>query len=322
VPAPYRIYATHMRNEDNFVLEAIDEAITVARNSGASLQVSHLKAQNKSNWPKNAKAIEMLEKALAEGMNVHADRYPYIAFNTGLANLFPLWCRDGGSEKFIGRLNDPVELAKIKPEVLKKVDGLSSWDSVLISSVHSSKNKVYQGKTILQLSQEYNADPFDFTVELLKEEKGGVGMVGFGMDEPGTELILSWKNTMVASDAGSAAPWGPGSSSRPHPRSYGTFPRAIAHYQRERKIVTLPEMIRKMTLLPAQKLGLKDRGIIAEGKAADIVLFNYETIQDRATFLDPHQFPVGIPYVIVNGIPVIENGLNTGALPGRILRSA
>ena len=126
---------------------------------------------------------------------------------------------------------------------------------------------------------------------------------------------------MVASDAGSAAPWGPGSASRPHPRSYGTFPRAIAHYQRERKIVTLPEMIRKMTLLPAQKLGLKDRGIIAEGKAADIVLFNYETIQDRATFLDPHQFSVGIPYVIVNGIPVIDNGLNTGALPGRILRS-
>jgi N-acyl-D-amino-acid deacylase len=322
VPAQYRIYATHMRNEDNSVLEALDEAITIARNSGASLQVSHLKAQNKINWPKSAKAIEMLEKALNQGMNVHADRYPYIAFNTGVANLFPLWCRDGGNEKFIARLSDPSELAKIKPDVLRKVDGLSGWDSVLISSVPSDKNKVYQGKTLLQLSQQYNIDPFDFTVEMMKEEKGGVGMVGFGMDEPGTELILSWKNTMVASDAGSAAPWGPGSVSRPHPRSYGTFPRAIAHYQRERNIVTLPEMIRKMTSLPAQKLGLKDRGVLAEGKAADIVLFNYETIQDRATFLDPHQFPVGIPYVIVNGIPVIENGLNTGALPGRILRSA
>jgi N-acyl-D-amino-acid deacylase len=310
-----------MRNEDNKVLEALDEAITIARNSGASLQVSHLKAQNKSNWSKSATAIEMLEKALAGGMNVHADRYPYVAFNTGLANLFPLWIRDGGTEKFVGRLGDSAELEKVKPEVLKKVDGLGSWDSVLISETKAEKNKIYQGKTLKQITEELNVDPFEFTVNLLREEEGGVGMVGFGMDEPGTELILSWKNCMVASDAGSAAPWGHGSRSRPHPRSYGTFPRAIAHYQRERKITTLPDMIRKMTSLPAQKLGLKDRGVLADGKCADIVLFDYEKIQDKATFLDPHQFPVGIPYVLVNGIVVIDNSISTGSFAGRVLRS-
>ena len=318
IPESGRLYASHMRNEDNRVLEALAEAIAIARASGSRLQVSHLKAQNRGNWPKMAAALAMMEEAIASGLDVHADRYPYVAFNTGLTNLFPLWSRDGGTEKFLERLKDPALASRLRTEVQRKVDGLGSWDAVMISSVKHEENKHYQGKTILQISTEGGADPYEFVVSLQLQENAGVGMVGFGMDEPGTEMVLAWKNTMVASDAG---PRAPGDGSWPHPRAYGTFPRAIAHYQRTRKITTLPDMIRKMTSLPAEVLGLRDRGVIAGGKAADIVLFNYEKIADRSEFTDPHRFPDGLPYVIVNGTVVVDNNAQTDARPGEVLRS-
>jgi N-acyl-D-amino-acid deacylase len=317
LPAGHRLYATHMRNEDNRLLEAIEESIAIARTGGGRLQVSHLKAQNKGNWPKQEIALEMLEKAITSGLEVHADRYPYIAFNTGLANLFPLWAREGGTEKFLGRLNDVSLRERIQADVKRKVDGLGSWDSVMISSVKNEGARKYQGKTLQQIVGEEGVDPYEFSVALLGREKGDVGMVGFGMDEAGTEMVLAWKNAMVASDA---APRSPGDGSWPHPRSYGTFPRAIAHYQRSRKITTLPDMIRKMTSLPAEKLGLTDRGVIGEGKAADLVVFDYEKILDRSTFTDPHRYPDGIPYVFVNGVVVVDGGVQTSAKPGRVLR--
>jgi N-acyl-D-amino-acid deacylase len=295
IPAKHRIYATHMRNEDDRVLEAIQEAITIARNSGSRLQISHLKAQNRVNWPKQRLALEMLEEGLAEGLDLHADRYPYIAFNTGLTNLFPLWSRDGGRERFLARLQDADTLGRVRPEVEKKVRGLSSWNAVMISSVREKENKPYQGRTIEQIAEAEAVDPFEFTVDLLLHERGRVGMVGFGMDEPGTEMVLAWKNTIVASDAGSYSPSRKESS--PHPRAYGTFPRAIAHYQRERKITTLPDMIRKMTSLPAQKLGLPDRGRLAQGFAADVVLFE-------------------------NGTVIVDEGVQNNLLPGQVLRSS
>jgi len=317
LPAGHRLYATHMRNEDNNLLEAIQEAITIARTGGARLQVSHLKAQNKGNWPKQETALKILDKAIASGLEVHADRYPYVAFNTGLANLFPLWAREGGTKKFLGRLNDVSIRERIQADVRRKVDGLGSWDSVMISSVRNEGAKKYQGRTLQQIAAEEGVDPYEFSVALLQREDGDVGMVGFGMDEAGTEMVLAWKNAMVASDAG---PHSPGDGSWPHPRSYGTFPRAIAHYQRLRKITTLPDMIRKMTSLPAGKLGLKDRGVIGEGKAADLVLFDYEKIEDRSTFTDPHRYPDGIPYVFVNGVAAVDGGVQTSAKPGRVLR--
>ncbi len=319
VPEKYRLYATHMRNEDDRVLEAIEEAITIARESGARLQVSHLKAQNRVNWPKQAQAIEMLEQAIASGMDVHADRYPYVAFSTGLTNLFPLWSREGGTEKFLQRLGDHPTLSRIRTEVQKKVNGLGSWDAVMISGVRNEENKQFQGRTVSQITDSLGIDPFEFTVTLLEKEEGRVGMVGFGMDEAGTEMVLAWPHTMIASDGGAYSPSRP--TTTPHPRTYGTFPRAIGVYERERKIVTLPEMIRKMTMLPASKLGLSDRGMIAENRAADIVLFDHETIRDRATFINPHQFPDGIPFVIVNGTIVVDNNQQTDLLPGKILRS-
>ncbi len=318
IPQPYRLYATHMRNEDNRVLEAIDEAIRICRNSGSRLLVSHLKASYKINWYKNEICLKMLEDAIAEGIEVHADRYPYIAYQTGLANLFPLWARDGGTEQFMKRLNDKAIVEKIRPETLRKINGLGSWDSVMIASVQSDSSKQYVGKTIAQAAAMLNVDPFEFSVSFMLKENGSVGMVGFGMDETGTEQILKWKNTIIASDGGAYAP---SSKSNPHPRTYGTFPRAIAYYQKERNLCSLPEMIRKMTSLPAQKIGLKERGVIAQGKAADIVIFNYNTIKDNATFLNPHQFPTGIHYVIVNGVSAVENNVINGKLAGKVLKS-
>jgi len=317
-PLPYRLYATHMRNEDNTLLEAIDEAIRICRHSGARLQVSHLKASYKVNWYKQEIALKMLDDAIAEGIEVHADRYPYIAYQTGLANLFPLWSRDGGTEQFISRLKDKNVLEKIKPDTLRKINGLGSWDSVMITSTRTEEAKHYIGKTIQQIASALNVDPFEFSVDLMIRENGSVGMVGFAMDEAGTEMCLRWKNTIVASDGGA---YSPASKSNPHPRTYGTFPRAIAYYQKERNVCSLPEMIRKMTSMPAEKVGLKDRGVLAVGKAADIVLFNYNTIKDNATFLNPHQFPTGMPYVIVNGTIVVDDNTITGKLPGKVLRS-
>jgi N-acyl-D-aspartate/D-glutamate deacylase len=317
VPERFRLYATHMRNEDDRVLGAIEEAITIARESGARLQVSHLKAQNKTNWPKQKIALEMLEAAIASGMNAHADRYPYLAYSTGLTNLFPLWSREGDPKEFINRLQDPETLPRIRREVEKKVAGLGSWDAVMISSVHNDENKKYQGRTVQQIVE--GSDPFAFVVDLLIQEDARVGMVGFGMNEEGTEMVLAWPRTSVASDGGAYSPQHP--TSTPHPRCYGTFPRAIALYQRERHITTLPDMIRKMTSLPASTLGLPNRGILAAGNAADVVIFNYNTIRDNATFLNPHQFPDGIPYVIVNGTVVVDDNKQNDSLPGEVVRS-
>jgi len=321
IPREWRIYSTHMRNEDDTVLEAVDEAIYIARKSGASLQIAHLKASGKRNWPKVDTILEKIDKASAEGINVHCDRYPYNAYFTDLSALFPLWSREGGAKKFLERLQDKNVLPDIRKGVEEKINRLGSWDAVMISYTFTDANRVYQGKTLKQIAEETQIDPFEFCCKLLIAEDNRVLMVGFGMNEEGTERIIAYPLTMIASDAGSEAPYGKSAQGRPHPRAYGTFPRAIARYVRERKIVTLPEMIKKMTMMPAEKLGLQDRGVIAAGKWADIVVFDYEKIQDKATFLEPHQYPVGIPYVFVNGVAVIKNGEHTGSLPGRILRS-
>jgi N-acyl-D-amino-acid deacylase len=321
IPEKYRLYATHIRNEDMKLLEAIDEAIDIARRSGARLQISHLKASGKRNWWKLDRALEKIEKAVSEGVEIHCDRYPYTAYNTRLASLFPIWSREGGNLKFIKRLKDKKLLGKIRDEVEKKINMLGSWDAVMISFTSSEKNKKYQGMTIKQIAEELNMEPFDVCRKLIIEENNDVNMVGFGMSDENTDKVISYPRTIISSDGGSFAPYGILSRSNPHPRTYGTFPRAIARYVRERKLVPLPEMIKKMTLMPAEKLGLKDRGKIAKGMFADIVIFDFDKIEDRATYTEPHRYPVGINYVIVNGVIVIENGRHTGAFPGMILRS-
>ncbi|MBM4176528.1 MAG: D-aminoacylase [Ignavibacteria bacterium] len=315
-----RIYSTHIRNEDNTVLEAIDEAIEIAKKSNSRLLISHLKVSGKSNWYKADAALEKIDKAIEEGLEVHADRYTYVAYHTNLSSLFPLWSRDGGTEKFLERLKDSSITNKIKEYVEKKVDNLDGdWNGVLISSVGKEEFKPYQGKTIKQISEDFGVDYFDGAVKVLLDAENQVMMMGFGMEEKSTEKILAHPRVMISSDAGSHAPYPPMNKSIAHPRAYGTFPRAIAKYVRERKICSLEEMIKKMTSMPADKLRFKDRGRLEVGKIADVVIFDYEKIQDKATFTEPHQYPDGIPYVIVNGEIVINNGEHTGAMPGQVI---
>ena len=321
-PVSSRLYSTHMRNEDNTVLEAIDEAIRIAMESSSRLLISHLKVSGKSNWYKADAVLEKIDNAIKEGLDVHADRYTYVAYHTGLDALFPLWAREGGTEKFIARLGDKELLKKMREHSEKKVSNLDGdWDGVLISSVGKEEFKDYQGKTIKRIADESGQDYFDTAAKIILDSENRTMMMGFGMEENSTEKILAHPNVMISSDAGSHAPYPPMNKSIAHPRAYGTFPRAIAKYVRERNICSLEEMIKKMTSMPADKLGFKNRGRLEVGKSADVVVFNYDTIQDKATFTEPHQYPDGIPYVIVNGEIVINNGEHTGAMPGKVIKS-
>jgi N-acyl-D-amino-acid deacylase len=321
-PVFSRVYSTHMRNEDNTVLEAVDEAIKIAKGSNSRLLISHLKVSGKSNWHKADAVLQKIDNAIKDGVEVHADRYTYVAYHTGLDALFPLWAREGGTEKFKMRLVDKELLKKMREYSEKKISNLDGdWDGVLISSVGKEEIKDYQGKTIKQIADESGQDYFDTAVKIIIDSENRTMMMGFGMEENSTEKILTHPNVMISSDAGSHAPYPPMNKSIAHPRAYGTFPRAIAKYVRERKICSLEEMIRKMTSMPAEKIGLNERGKIEIGKAADVVVFDYDKIKDNAAFTEPHQYPDGIPYVIVNGELVINNGEHTGAMPGKVIKS-
>jgi N-acyl-D-amino-acid deacylase len=313
------VYATHIRSEDERLLEALDEAIHIAKSAGVGLQVSHLKVSGRHNWPKIDEVFNSLQKAQEDGLSVNCDRYPYIAYSTGLASLFPLWSREGGTDAFVARLQDPEQIPRIREDVLEKINMLGSWDAVMISGLDQPQNQGYVGKRISEIAAERKVDPFEFLRELLIEEKQG-GMVGFAMSEENTARILAHSLTIVASDGSALATYGPLSRGNPHPRSYGTFPRVLAKYVREDKVLTLPEAVKKMTSMPAQRLGLPQRGRLAVGYVADITVFDADRVRDRATWTDPHQYPVGIQYVLVNGRLVVEDSEHTGQLPGRLLR--
>lgn len=316
------LYATHMRNEDNYVEEAVEEAIKIAKSSNSRLEISHLKASGKSNWHKAENLLKLIDDAVKSGMEVHADRYPYVAYHTGLANLFPLWARDGGSEDFINRLKNSDDYEKMREFAEKKVSNLDGgWNGVIISGLANKDLQYLKGWSIKEISEDQDKEPFDAAADLIKATGNSVMMVGFGMNENEIETILSHPRVMIASDAGAHAPYPPMNNSIAHPRAYGTFPRAIAKYVKERKICSLEEMIRKMTSLPAEKFKFDDRGKIDIGKAADIVVFDYDKIQDKAEFTDSMKYPDGINHVIVNGKLTIENSELTGELAGKILRS-
>lgn len=322
IPERQRIYATHMRNEDKTVIEALDEAIRIAAASDSRLQVSHLKACGKSNWSKTDELLLMLEKAHTSGLDVNADRYTYTAYATSLDMFFPLWAREGGDKFFIERLMDKSQLERMKDLVEAKVSELNgAWDGILIAGTSKPEFRHYQGKTVKYIADENAMSGFDAAVKVILETENLTDMVGFAMDEPNTEKILAHPLVMVGSDSSVHSPEPPLGNKIAHPRGYGTFPRAIAHYVRDRKICSLETMIKKMTSMSAKKLGLNDRGVIEKNKIADITIFDFDKVQDKAEYSNPHQYPVGIPHVIINGTPVIENNIHTGAFPGTLLRA-
>jgi N-acyl-D-amino-acid deacylase len=311
-------YATHIRSEDKAVLEAVGEAIHIAETAGLPLEIAHFKAVGKSNWWKLPQMIDLVERAAERGLNVTADRYPYIAYSTGLTILYPQWALDGGLEQLITRLKDKKIRESMKPETLKKVAGYG-WDKIVISNLHKKHNQWLIGKSIGEAAASKNIDPYAFLCDLIIDEEFNVSHIGFGMDEETTEMVLKHPLVMLGSDGSSLAPYGPLSKGKPHPRNYGTFPRFLGYYVRERKLMSLPEAIKKMSAKPAAKLGLKDRGILKKDKFADIVIFDPKTISDTATFIDPHQYPIGIDYVLVNGTVVIDHGRHSEELPGKVL---
>jgi N-acyl-D-amino-acid deacylase len=314
------VYATHMRNEDDYVEEAIEEALQICKESQVSLQISHLKACNQSNWHKVDNMLEMIHRSAKEGFPVKADRYPYIAYGTGLSTFLPLWARQGNREEILTRLQDKAQIPKIKKYALSRGARIGGWNRVIISSCDSEKNKVWEGKSIQECTDTTDKEPFEFIRTLLIEEKNRASIVGFAMNEDNLKKILSSPLVMIGSDGSAVAPYGKLAQGKPHPRYYGTFPRVLGKYCREEKCFDLSQAIKKMTSMPAEKLNLKLRGKIFNKYYADLTIFNPNTIIDKATFTDPHQAPQGIAYVIVNGKITVENGKHTGIHAGQILR--
>ncbi len=314
------IYATHMRNEDDTVIAALQEAVQIARTAGVALHLSHLKASGQRNWHKLPRILARLNEARTGGLPVTFDRYPYVAYNTGLSSLFPLWSRDGGQEAFVARLNNPALAEKIRGETLAKIEKIGGWRAVMVSSLPKNPaRQTYEGKTLAEIARN-DADPYPLLLDLILQEEGGGSMVGFAMSEENTATLLADPFGIIASDGSAMAVDGPLRRGNPHPRAYGTFPRVLGKYVREQGIMSLAEAIRKMTALPAETLGLPGRGRLQPGFWADLVAFDPQTVRDNATWSDPHQYPHGIPYVLVNGEVVIEREKFTGKLAGQVLR--
>ncbi len=315
------LYGTHMRDESDKLIEALDETIDVSRKTGIRLQISHFKIAYPRNWHKIDDALTKLEAAHNDGISIFCDRYAYIAGATGLSSMnFPLWSKQGTTAEFLARLKDPTLESKFRAFLSEREKKLGSWDKVVISDVITEGNKKFEGKTILEATQETGKDVFEFLRDLLIEEENRAGQIIFMMKEENLMRILAHPLVGVGCDGSALAPYGPLSEGKPHPRSYGTFPRVLGKYIREERILPMAEMLKKMTSVPAKNFGFALRGVLQKGYFADIVIFDEERVIDKATFKDPHQYPEGIDYVVVNGQVVISNGEHSGLLPGKILR--
>lgn len=313
-------YATHLRNEDDELLEAIDEAVTIARGGGCPLQLSHLKTGGPRNWHKIDAVFERIAAARRRGMDVTFDRYPYIAWATGLTTRFPVWSRDGGTDAFLRRLEDSASAGRIRQETEADVEQVGGWDKILITDVSAASDTDAVGQRLAAWAAGRSLEPYAAAMLLLRNNRGSVGTVVFAMNEENCERFLAHPRAMVCSDGGAYAIDGPNHTGHPHPRGLGSFPRVLGHYVRERKVLTLAQAIHKMTGMPAARLRLRDRGRIAIGAAADLVAFDPATVADRATFEQPFQYPAGIPHVVVNGVLALRDGERVGKGSGQALR--
>ncbi len=319
------IFTTHIRNEGRSLLESIEEVIAIAKASGVRLQISHLKTSGKENWWKLEKMFEVIESAINEGVDIACDRYPYIAGNTGLQSVLPDWVFDGGKEKAIERLKNSKIRDDIRIELLKRYKP-DDWNEVMISQVVTDNNKYVEGKRIKEAwgkgreARGKKADLLDFIFDLLIEENMEVDAIFFSMNENNMKKILKKDYVMFGSDSGARSDKGALGAGLPHPRTFGTFPRVLGKYCRDEKLFDLPTAIYKMTSLPCKRLGINDRGLIKEGYFADIVIFNPDTISDTATYEASKSYPIGIEYVIINGIITVKNGEHTGVKAGKVLR--
>jgi len=316
-----KTYNTHLRNEDDRLLEAIDEAIDIIQKSGCSLEIAYLKASNPANWHKIDAALERIDKARNSGLNINADRYPYIAYSTGLIAFLPLSVRQGSNEEITARLKDQTQHSSISEYIDGRGKRIGGWQNVFISGVKRDTNKQFQGKSVQETAELLGETPYDAIIQLLLAEDLQVSVVGFAMNEDNLKKILAHPLVMIGSDGSAISPEGPFGSRRPYPRGYGSFARLLGKYCRDEKLFSWETAIKKMSSLPADKLGLKGRGRLQKGCFADIVIFDPKTVADMATFTDPHQFASGVEYVFVNGSLAVKRGVYTGSRQGSILRA-
>jgi len=323
------IYATHMRNESDSVLESIDEAVRIGREARIPVEIWHFKVAGKANFGCMPELVARVNKARAEGIDVEADTYAYTAWFNSMSAFVPAWAHDGGDAKLIERLKDPATRARIRKDMEtpskswdNEWDEISGPQDVMISVVQNPALKKFQGKRLTEVAKTLNKAPMDALFDLLIEDKAFTECAVFGMSEPDVALALERPWVSVDNDSSGTSPEGILGEEHPHPRAYGTFPRILRKYVREEKKLTLEEAIRKFSALPAQRMRLTDRGVLKQGMWADVVVFDPETVRDVATFDDPNRLSKGMEYVLINGVPVIENGKMTGALPGKVLRGA
>jgi len=323
------VYATHMRSESDRVLESIDEALRIAREAHIPVEIWHIKVAGKNNWGRMPEVVAKINQARAQGADISADTYAYTAWANSMSAFVPAWAHDGGDAKLIERLKDPATRARIRKDMetpAKHWDNewqeISGPQDVMISAVQNPALKQFQGKRLPEVAKTWNKDPMDALFDLLIEDKAFTECAVFGMSEPDVALALQQPWVSVDNDAGGTSPEGILGEEHPHPRAYGTFPRILRKYVREEKKLTLENAIRKFSSLPAQRMRLTDRGVLKQGMWADVVVFDPGTIRDLATFDDPNQLSQGVDSVLINGVPVIEGGKMTGALPGKVLRGA
>ncbi len=331
------IYASHIRGERETIVEAVKEAIEIGRRSGVSVQISHHPAKI-GGWGKSKETLRLIEEAREEGIDVNCDMHPYIAGSTGLSALLPPWVQEEGPEKIVQRLKNEELRKKIRQDMIEeKIPGpgpcglvkRDMWDKLMLADCE--KNKDLIGLDFEEIARRRGKDPFEAYFDLLVEEEARGMVVGFYYNEEDIRRVLLHPTSMIGSDGYALAPYGPLGKGKMHPRSYGTFPMVFRKYVRGEsrkeliydegaKLLTLEEAVMKMTSVTAKKLGLKDRGLLKEGMRADIVILDPKRVVDRATYLDPYQYPEGIEYVIVNGELVIDEREHTGSLPGMVLR--
>lgn len=313
------ILTTHMRSEGDGLLEAIREVITAAEVGRTPFQISHLKTYGERNWGKLAQVFDLIESAQRRGVDVTADRYPYTAANTDLQAALPVWVLEGSKAEQTTRLGDPAARARIRQEI-REGTTVRDWSQVMISEVTLPQNRRYQGLRVDAAARLAGKEPLAFVLDLLLEEKIQVQAIYFVMSEENLRAILRKPYVMIASDSGCRAHYGPLSTGRPHPRTFGTFARVLGYYAREVGLFDLATAIRKMTCDPCRRLNLGDRGWLRPGYAADIVLFDPDRVRDTATYEEPIRYPLGVHTVLVNGVPTVEAREHTGARAGKIVR--
>jgi len=307
-------YFSHIRGEAETLLDAVAEAIQIGQRAGLPVQIAHFKAGKPENWSLLPQALALLDDARTRGLDVAADRYPYVASSTGLSAQLPHWAHDGGRTVLLERL----QLPDVRQRILADLAARSPhWDKIVIT--HSPNCPEFEGLNVAEIAAQRGADPAETALDILLVGEARVSVVHFGMSEENLRAVLRHPAVMIGSDGSARIPEGPLGEGKAHPRSYGTFPRVLGKYVREEGVLSLPEAVRKMSGLPAERLGLSDRGRLAKGMKADVTLFNPETVRDRATFIEPYQYPAGIAYVFVNGQAVVTPQGHSGALPGEIL---